>query len=69
MSDDFLMALLGIIGTLLGTILGWILNNISQSGKLKIYLLEWKDRFQKQDSLGGFVESNSMMWVSKVFPQ
>lgn len=46
-NTDFLIAFIGILGTLLGTVLGWILNYISQKGKLHFYILSWKDDFLK----------------------
>lgn len=40
------IALVSVIGTLAGTILGWLLNNISQSGKLSLYVSSFTDSFQ-----------------------
>jgi len=40
------IAILGIIGTILGTVVGWLLNNISRTGKLNVYISGWKDTFQ-----------------------
>lgn len=34
---------MGVIGTLLGTILGWVLNSVSKSGSIKIYVYDWED--------------------------
>lgn len=38
-------AIIGVIGTVVGTILGWVLNNISQRGKLSVYISQWSDDF------------------------
>ncbi len=46
MDSEMQIALLGILGTLGGTILGWILNNLSQHGKLNIFISTWEDKFQ-----------------------
>jgi len=35
-------AVIGVVGTLLGTILGWVLNSLSDRGKLKVFVSEWK---------------------------
>ncbi len=45
MDTEIQIALLGILGTLGGTILGWILNSISQKGKLHVYISSWKESF------------------------
>lgn len=50
-NTDFFIAIIGVLGTLLGTVLGWILNNISRKGKLQFYVLSWKDSFLKD--IGG----------------
>lgn len=46
-NTEFVIAFIGILGTVLGTVLGWILNNISQKGRLHFYVLSWKDDFSK----------------------
>lgn len=46
MDSEIQIALLGILGTLGGTVLGWILNNLSQHGKLNIFISAWEDKFQ-----------------------
>ncbi len=46
MGSEMQIALLGILGTLSGTILGWFLNNLSQHGKLNIFISSWKDKFE-----------------------
>lgn len=38
-------AIIGIIGTVVGTFLGWLLNNLSQRGKLNVYISQWSDDF------------------------
>lgn len=51
-------ALIGVGGTIAGTILGWILNSISQKGKLKFFISSWKNRFEYNDT-GSMVPSLS----------
>ena len=43
------VAIIGVIGTLLGTILGWFLNFFSGRGKIIAYLSSWNDKFQYLD--------------------
>lgn len=57
-NTDFIIAIIGILGTLLGTVLGWILNNFSNKGKLNIYVSSWNDRFQT-NQMGVMVETCS----------
>ena len=57
LSTELQMAILGIIGTLLGTVLGWLLNSLSQKGKVKVYIKKWEEIFEKQDEMGGFVKA------------
>ena len=45
-------AIIGVIGTLLGTVLGWVLNNLSNSGKINVYVSSWTDRLRGADSYG-----------------
>lgn len=45
--------------TMLGTLLGWCLNNVSQKGKLHIYLDSFESFFMRTDGMGGFDESIS----------
>lgn len=52
-------AIISVIGTLAGTILGWLLNYISQSGKLNIYISSFVDSFQYNKS-GYMVKSSSI---------
>lgn len=40
--NEVAVAAIGVIGTLLGTILGWVLNSISQLGKLSFYVSRWE---------------------------
>lgn len=44
-------AIIGVIGTLVGTILGWVLNNISQRGKLNVYISQWSDDFDYNEGV------------------
>lgn len=52
MSTDIQIALIGVIGTLAGTVLGWVLNNLSQKGKLHLYVCSFSDVFRRSDSMG-----------------
>lgn len=49
METEITAALIGVGATVAGTILGWVLNNLSNRGKLDIYFSAWKDKFQKLD--------------------
>ena len=40
--NEVAVAAIGVIGTLLGTILGWVLNSISQMGRLSFYVSRWE---------------------------
>ena len=44
MSTDMQVAIVGVIGTVCGTVLGWLLNNLSQSGKLSCYIQTWTEK-------------------------
>lgn len=46
--------IIGICGTLLGTVLGWGLNNLSQKGKISVFVKNVDEEFSKRDSYGGF---------------
>lgn len=59
MSTELQIAVLGIVGTLAGTVLGWVLNSLSQKGKLKVFVKKWEEVYQKPDKLGGFEKCNS----------
>ena len=54
MSTEIQIAILGIIGTLMGTVLGWVLNGLSQRGKLAISVVTLDEAFQQPDHLGGY---------------
>lgn len=41
-SSEVVAAAIGVMGTLLGTVLGWVLNSISQMGKLSFYVSRWE---------------------------
>lgn len=56
-NTELLIAIIGIIGTLLGTVLGWILNNLSQHGKLNVYVTEWEEKFTHIGEYGAFETS------------
>lgn len=49
MEIEIKTALIGVGATIAGTILGWMLNVISNFGKLNIYISSWKDEFTKHD--------------------
>ena len=53
------IAIVGVVGTLAGTFLGWLLNNLSQSGKLNIYVSSFEDKFQHNE-IGCMVPSSSI---------
>ena len=59
MSTELQIAVLGIVGTLAGTVLGWVLNSLSQKGKLKVFVKKWEEVYQKPDKLGSFEKCNS----------
>lgn len=60
MDTELQIAILGIIGTIGGTILGWFLNNLSQKGKLNIFISSWKDEFESRGEMGCMVKSSSI---------
>jgi hypothetical protein len=60
---EFVVAAIGVGGTLLGTVLGWILNNLSNRGKLKIYVSSWSESFEYNDNRGSMALSNSIEQV------
>ena len=45
-------AIIGVIGTVIGTILGWLLNSISQRGKISAYVSQWDNNFKHNKLLG-----------------
>lgn len=57
--EEYWAALIGIVGTVLGTVLGWLLNNISNSGKLNVYVSSWNDEF-KYNYQGHMVPSTNI---------
>lgn len=59
MDKEVLIAAIGVGGTLLGTVLGWFLNNLSNMGRLSIYVCEWNDEF-KTNNAGEIVSSQSI---------
>jgi len=59
MEEITLEAIIGVVGTILGTILGWLLNSLSQKGKLNFYIKQWKDKFECNE-LGEMVQSKSI---------
>ncbi len=59
MSTELQIAVLGIVGTLAGTVLGWVLNSLSQKGKLKVFVKKWEEVYQKPDKHGSFEKCNS----------
>lgn len=52
MNSDITTALIGVGATIAGTVLGWVLNNLSNRGKLNIYVSSWEDEFQYNDDIG-----------------
>ena len=59
MDNEVIIALIGVGGTLAGTVLGWVLNNITNRGKLQIYTSKWKDCFERHDNYGGVCSAES----------
>ena len=57
MSENVMIALVGVAGTLAGTILGWILNQLSNRGKVSFLLNEIRPFFHKTDD-GGKISIN-----------
>ena len=45
-------AIIGVIGTVIGTILGWLLNSISQRGRISAYVSQWDNNFKHNKLLG-----------------
>jgi hypothetical protein len=44
-TNQLLLTIFGIVGTLLGTLMGWVLNNLSQKGKLSFYIITWSNSY------------------------
>lgn len=57
-NSEMLTAMIGVCGTLAGTVLGWLLNSLSNRGKLQIFVCSWKDEFIYND-MGCMVPSSS----------
>lgn len=55
MSNEIVTALIGVGATIAGTVLGWILNNLSNRGKLSIFVSSWQDDFRYNNSIGEMV--------------
>lgn len=58
MSVDIQIAVLGIVGTLSGTVLGWLLNSLSQKGKINVFVKKCEETYMKTERTGGLVECN-----------
>lgn len=54
MNSEITTALIGVGATLAGTVLGWVLNNLSNRGKLNIFVSSWEDSF-KYNNIGEMV--------------
>ena len=52
-------AIIGVVGTVLGTILGWLLNSLSQKGRLYFYIKQWEDKFEEHED-GGLTKCTSI---------
>lgn len=55
MDSEITTTLIGVGATIAGTVLGWILNNLSNRGKLNIFTSFWKDSFEYNSSIGEMV--------------
>lgn len=55
MDSEITTTLIGVGATIAGTVLGWILNNLSNRGKLNIFTSFWKDSFEYNGSIGKMV--------------
>lgn len=55
MNSEITTALISVGATIAGTVLGWVLNNLSNRGKLNIYVSSWEDKFQYNDDIGEMV--------------
>lgn len=55
MNSDITTDLIGVGATIAGTVLGWVLNNLSNRGKLNFYVSSWEDKFQCYGDIGEMV--------------
>lgn len=55
MDNEITIALIGVGATIAGTVLGWMLNNLSNRGKLNIFVFSWNDSFEHTNSIGAMV--------------
>lgn len=55
MCIEIIIALIGVGATIVGTVLGWILNNLSNKGKLNIFVSSWEDSFEHSNLLGEMI--------------
>ena len=58
-TSELQTAIISVVGTLAGTALGWFLNNLSQRGKLRIYVSAFKEVFQ-YNNMGRMAQSSSI---------
>lgn len=65
MSNEIATALIGVGATIAGTVLGWILNNLSNKGKLNIYVSSCKVNFLKPDLMGGMIKCSNKSEVEE----
>lgn len=63
MDKEVMIAAIGVGGTLLGTVLGWVLNNLTNRGKLYAYVSVWKDDFRTGS--GGFDSASQSIEETK----
>ena len=55
MDSELTTALIGVGATIAGTVLGWMLNNLSNRGKLNIFVSSWEDSFKYNNNIGEMV--------------
>lgn len=55
MDSEITTALIGVGATIVGTVLGWMLNTLSNRGKLNIFVSSWEENFQYNNSIGEMV--------------
>lgn len=67
MDSEITIALIGVGATIAGTVLGWVLNNLSNRGKLNIFVSSWKDNFQHKNSFGEMVPCSKREDVQNYF--